>query len=93
MNPFAYRPISISSYVGKLLEKILERRIKLHCERNVIIVKYEYNCFILQSITIRLSKFKTCMGKLYMTYKVIDQMADGTLVSLLCHHCVTLASP
>ena len=32
MNPFAYRPISISSYVGKLLEKILERRIKLHCE-------------------------------------------------------------
>ena len=32
MNPSAYRPISISSYVGKLLEKILERRIKLHCE-------------------------------------------------------------
>ena len=24
---------------------------------------------------------------------VIDQMADGTLVSLLCHPCVTLASP
>jgi len=26
-------------------------------------------------------------------FLVIDQMADGTLVSPLCHPCVTLASP
>ena len=32
MKPSAYRPITISSYIGKLFEKILERRIRLHCE-------------------------------------------------------------
>ena len=34
-------------------------------------------------------KFK----KEYGLKQVIDQMADGTLVSPLCHPCVTLASP
>ena len=28
----SYRPITISSYIGKLLEKIIEKRIKIHCE-------------------------------------------------------------
>ena len=28
----AYRPITISSYIGKLLEKVIEKRIKIHCE-------------------------------------------------------------
>ena len=32
MKASAYRPISVSSYVGKLLEKILEKRIRIHCE-------------------------------------------------------------
>ena len=32
MKASAYRPITISSYIGKLLERILEKRIKLHCE-------------------------------------------------------------
>ena len=30
MKPGAYRPISVSSYVGKLLERILERRLKTY---------------------------------------------------------------
>ena len=28
----AYRPISMSSYIGKLLERIIEKRIRKHCE-------------------------------------------------------------
>ena len=28
----SYRPISISSYFGKILERIIEKRIRLHCE-------------------------------------------------------------
>ena len=28
----SYRPISISSYVGKMLERVLEKRLRLHCE-------------------------------------------------------------
>ena len=37
------------------------------------------------------SKYRTYLS--LVNYSVIDQMADGTLVSLLCHPCVTLASP
>lgn len=32
MDPGAYRPICISSYIGKVLEKILEKRLRKHCE-------------------------------------------------------------
>ena len=32
LDPAAYRPISLSSNVGKLLEKVLERRIRQHCK-------------------------------------------------------------
>lgn len=32
MKPGAYRPITISSYIGKLLERILERRIRHLCD-------------------------------------------------------------
>ena len=32
MKAGAYRPISISSYVGKLLERILETRLREHCD-------------------------------------------------------------
>ena len=37
MKPGSYRPISITSYIGKLLEKIIDQRIRLHCEINDII--------------------------------------------------------
>jgi len=37
MKPGSYRPITISSYIGKLLEKIIERRLKTFCEVNGII--------------------------------------------------------
>lgn len=31
LDPGAYRPISLSSNIGKLLEKILEKRLRVHC--------------------------------------------------------------
>ena len=37
MKAGAYRPITISSYVGKLLERVLEERIKEHCESSGLI--------------------------------------------------------
>lgn len=37
MKPGSYRPITISSYMGKILEKILENRIRTHCELNHIL--------------------------------------------------------
>ena len=32
LDPGAYRPICISSYIGKILEKVLEKRLRKHCE-------------------------------------------------------------
>ena len=32
LEPGSYRPISISSYIGKLLERILEHRLREHCQ-------------------------------------------------------------
>ena len=37
MKAGAYRPISISSYVGKLYEMILERRLRMHCNLESIL--------------------------------------------------------
>ena len=37
MKPGSYRPITISSYIGKLLEKIIEQRLRKFCELNGII--------------------------------------------------------
>ena len=37
MKAGAYRPISISSYVGKLFEKIIEKRLKIHCDLESIL--------------------------------------------------------
>ena len=31
LNPGSYRPICITSYIGKLLERVLERRLRDHC--------------------------------------------------------------
>ena len=36
-SPGAYRPISILSYIGKLLERILEERIRSFCQIDNII--------------------------------------------------------
>ena len=32
LKAVAYRPISISSYIGKIMERIIERRIRVHCK-------------------------------------------------------------
>ena len=37
MKAVSYRPITLSSYIGKLLERILERRIQQHCDLNKIL--------------------------------------------------------
>jgi exonuclease III len=37
MKPGSYRPITISSYIGKLLEKIIEQRLRKFCELNGIL--------------------------------------------------------
>ena len=37
LNPGSYRPLTISPYIGKILERILESRIKLHCKLDDII--------------------------------------------------------
>ena len=31
IDPGSYRPICISSYIGKIIEKILEKRLRIHC--------------------------------------------------------------
>ena len=38
----AYRPITISSYVGKLFERILESRVRLHLEQEQLLPNYQY---------------------------------------------------
>ena len=37
MEPGAYRPLTISSYVGKLLERVIENRLKEFCNSNNIL--------------------------------------------------------
>ena len=37
LDPGAYRPICISSYIGKLFEKILEKRLRYHCNLHDIL--------------------------------------------------------
>ena len=37
IDPGAYRPISLSSNIGKILEKILEKRLRLHCKNHEIL--------------------------------------------------------
>ena len=37
LDPGSYRPLTISCYIGKVLERILEQRLKAHCNINDII--------------------------------------------------------
>ena len=37
MNPGAYRPLTIAPYIGKLLERILEARLRSYCSENNIL--------------------------------------------------------
>ena len=52
---------------------------------SVYILEVEDDCHTLQT--------RRAASPPYLEKVVKDQMADGTLVSLLCHPCVTLASP
>jgi hypothetical protein len=40
-NPKSYRPISLNSCLGKLLEKLVLNRIKKHLHKNKIILKQQ----------------------------------------------------
>jgi exonuclease III len=45
LDPGAYRPICITSYIGKILERILERRLRVHCQQyNILDTPQEGFC-------------------------------------------------
>ena len=52
LNPGAYRPITIASYVGKILERVLQGRLLLFCQREKIIDEAQEG-FLPQRNTVR----------------------------------------
>ena len=54
---------------------------------------YSAQCTLISSAALIINVFVMLYSFCRSDGLVIDQTADGTLVSLMCHPCVTLVSP
>ena len=65
-SPANYRPISLSSVVGKLLESIIARNIREHLDKHKLINESQHG----------FTKGKSCLTNLLSFYKRVYEAAD-----------------
>eukprot|EP00061_Rhincodon_typus_P004628 g23049.t1 len=96
-NPGNYRPVSLTSVVGKLLEKILRDKIYKHLEANVLIRDKQHGFVLGRSCLTNLIKFSEDLTKMndegksvdvvYMDFsKAFDNAPHGRLVQKMKSH-------